>query len=121
MAQRPRADSSLWRDGDARVAVVAAAATGVAAAFDLRIAEWARQPSIQGDSGRHDLVRRATVINEVPLTLAALATYGIGRAVRSHVVTDVGAHLTEALVATTLFAEVIRVGLGRARPRHRPD
>jgi membrane-associated phospholipid phosphatase len=114
-------DSSLWRDGDGRLAMAAAAATALTAVFDLRIAEWMRQPSIQGDSGRHDAVSAATVVNEVPLTLAAVATYGIGRVARSHVVTDVGAHLTEALVATTVVSEIIRVGLGRARPRHRPD
>jgi membrane-associated phospholipid phosphatase len=66
-----------------------------------------------------------TVVNEMPLTVAAVATYGVGRLARSHTIADVGLHWSEALISTTLvaevMAEVIRVGLGRERPRANPD
>jgi membrane-associated phospholipid phosphatase len=76
---------------------------------------------VQGDSGRHDLVSAATFVNEMPLTIGALAVYGTGRLAGWSTVADVGAHLTEALLATEIVAVAIRVGLGRVRPRASPD
>ena len=90
------------------------------AAFDLRVAHWMRGAGVQGGEQRQELVRSATVVNEVPLTIAAVATYGVGRLTRQPTVTDVGAHVGVSLIATTAVAEVIRVGSGRARPRHSP-
>src|SRR5688500_8237051 len=118
--QAPSKDSSFFRAGDARLAVAAVAGTAVIALFDERIARFSRQPRVQGDSSRHDLVSMVTVVNEMPLTVAAVLTYGIGKAAGLERVSDVGWHLTESLVATIAVAEVIRVGLGRARPRHSP-
>jgi len=86
-------------------------------AFDLRIAHWARSESIQGDSTRYDRVSTATRVNETPLTLAALATYGIGRLAHSKTTADVGLHTFEALVLTTAISEVLRGTIGRTRPR----
>ena len=115
-----QSDSAFLQKGDGKLALVAVGATATALVFDERIARWARQPSVQGDSTRHDRVSTATVVNEVPLTIAAVATYGIGRIARSPTIADVGAHLTEALVATTIVSEVVRIALGRARPRASP-
>lgn len=91
------------------------------AIFDERIARWARTSSVQGDSSRHDLVSAATFVNEVPLTIGALAVYGTGRLAGWHSVADVGAHLTESLLATEIVAEAVRIALGRMRPRASPD
>jgi membrane-associated phospholipid phosphatase len=121
IAQEPAKDSSFFLKGDALKAAAAVVASAGLSLFDLRIAEWSRQPRVQGDSARHDLVKHVTVINEMPLTVGAVLTYGIGRLTGSPTVADVGLHLTESLIATTLFAEVIRVGLGRERPRANPD
>lgn len=120
-AQEARKDSSFFRKGDGTKSLAVLGGTIALSVFDARIASWSRQPRIQGDSSRHDLVKQVTVINEMPLTVAAVVTYGVGRVTKSRAVADVGLHLTESLVATTLVAEVIRVGLGRERPRANPD
>jgi membrane-associated phospholipid phosphatase len=120
-AQEAAKDSSFFKKGDGKKTVAVVAATVALSAFDVRIARWSRQPRIQGDTGRHDLVKSVTVVNEMPLTVAAVLTYGVGRLAGSHTIADVGLHWTESLVATTAVAEVIRVGLGRERPRASPD
>jgi membrane-associated phospholipid phosphatase len=114
-------DSGFFRPGDKWIAAGTVAATATIAIFDERIARWARSSDVQGDSARHDLVSSATVINEQPLTIAGVATYAIGRIGRWKTVTDVGLHVTEALLATEGIAGAIRVGLSRGRPRAYPD
>lgn len=89
--------------------------------FDERIARWARSPGVQDGQSRHDLVDALTHINETPLTIAAILTYGIGRLGRWNAVTDIGLHATEAMVLTDVTAELIRGPLGRARPRISQD
>lgn len=105
---------------DVTLGAIALAGIAATAAFDERIARWARHPSIQGDADRHDAVSAVTTINEIPLTIGAMAVYGIGRVARQPTVADVGLHLTEALLITGVGAEVVRIGLGRARPRASP-
>jgi membrane-associated phospholipid phosphatase len=118
---QPATDSSFWRESDGRLAIATALATGAVAVFDERIARWTRQPSVQGGSGRHDVVSAVTLVNEIPLTILAVTVYGVGKLGKSSVVADVGAHLTESLVATIVSTEIVRIGLSRARPRERPD
>jgi membrane-associated phospholipid phosphatase len=65
-------------------------------------------------------MEKLTVVNEVPLTIGAVVVYGIGRIVGSDVTTEVGLHATEALVLTVAVSEMIRVPLGRSRPRESP-
>jgi membrane-associated phospholipid phosphatase len=88
--------------------------------FDVRIANWWQQPGTQGGTSRSDLIHSLTTINETPLTIGAVALYGVGRLTHSATVSDVGAHLSEALILTTLVSEAIRSPLGRARPRVSP-
>ena len=114
-------DSAFWRKSDTRFTIAAVAATGIVAVYDERIARWARQSEIQGDSSRHDFVHSITFINEQPLTIAAVVTYGVGRIGHWKTVADVGAHLTEALVATELVNGLFRISIGRTRPRASPD
>jgi membrane-associated phospholipid phosphatase len=121
LQEAPKDSSTFFQKNDRKLAVAAVAATALTAVFDERIARWARQPSVQGDSSRHDLVSAATVVNEVPLTLGALATYGLGRIAGWGVVTDVGAHLSETLVTTVALDETLRIGFARVRPRSSPD
>ena len=116
-AQQPAKDSGFFKKGDGIKSLAIVAGSVAVSVFDVRIAHWARQPRIQGDSARRDLVKSASVVNEMPLTIAALATYGVGRLTGSRTVADVGLHWTESVVATTVVAEVIRIGLGRERPR----
>jgi membrane-associated phospholipid phosphatase len=97
------------------------AASGVVSIFDERIGHWTQSENIQGPGSRHDAAENLTVVNETPLTLAAVATYGVGRLVHNETVADVGLHLTESLVLTVGMAEAIRGPLGRLRPRASPD
>jgi membrane-associated phospholipid phosphatase len=96
---------------------IAIAGTAVVSGFDLRVAHWARSAGVQGDSSRRELVEDLTRVNETPLMLAALATYGVGRVAGSHTTADVGLHTLEALVLTTSVSQVVRGVLGRTRPR----
>ena len=96
---------------------VALAASAAVSAFDLRIARWARSAGVQGDSSRRDLVEQLTRVNETPLMLAALATYGVGRVAGMHTTADVGLHTLEAVVLTTGVSQVVRGVVGRTRPR----
>ena len=89
--------------------------------FDERIANWWQSPAVQGSSSRHNFVKALTVINETPLTIGALVTFGAGRLTGNHTVADVGGHATEALVLTIVTSEAIRGPLGRARPRSSQD
>lgn len=88
--------------------------------FDVRIAHWNQTGRVQGDSSRTELIESLTKINELPLTLAAVGTYGLGRLTHSNTMTDVGLHTTEALVLTVAVSELIRVPVGRRRPRASP-
>lgn len=104
--------------------VKGAAIVGVSAAvsiFDERIAHWTQTSNVQGDQSRKDLADALTVVNETPLTLAAAATYGIGRLIGNETVADVGLHTTETLILTVGLAEAVRGPLGRLRPRASPD
>lgn len=89
--------------------------------FDQRIRNWARTPSVQGSRTRANAVNSLTKINETPLGIAAVATYGIGRLIRSPTTADVGLHWSEALIMTDVISEAIRGPVGRTRPRVTPD
>lgn len=106
---------------DAIAAGVAVAGSGVVSIFDKRIAHWAQSPSVQGSQSRHDAVENLTVVNEQPLTIAAAATYAVGRLAGWEPVADIGLHTTEALVMTVGISEAIRGPLGRLRPRESFD
>lgn len=96
---------------------VAAVATGVFMHYDEKIADWWQSPHVQGSAGLHNTVNQLTRLNETPLTIAAVATYGIGRLSHSKTAADVGLHWTEALIMTDVISQAIRGPLGRARPR----
>jgi hypothetical protein len=89
--------------------------------YDKKIANWSQQPDIQGDQSRHDFFDGVTHVNETPLTIGAVLTYGIGRIGRWQTVTDVGLHMSEAMVLTDVTSELIRGPIGRARPRVSQD
>ena len=99
----------------------AAAVTVGIMQFDKKIAHWTQTPSVQGSSSRHNAVNSLTKINETPLGIASVLTYGIGRLTRSPTVADVGLHWAEALFLTDVISEAIRGPIGRNRPRVTPD
>jgi membrane-associated phospholipid phosphatase len=117
LATPPVAQKTFFVRGDLVATGIALAATAAVSSADLRIAHWARGGGVQGDSSRRRLIEGMTRLNETPLTLAALATYGIGRLSHSATTADIGLHTLEALVLTTTVSEVVRGTLGRTRPR----
>lgn len=100
--------------------VVAGVTVGIMQ-FDKKIAHWTQTPSVQGSSSRRNAVKSLTKINETPLAIAAIVTYGAGRLTRSQTTADVGLHWTEALIMTDVISEAIRGPVGRTRPRVTPD
>ncbi|HEY2378433.1 MAG TPA: phosphatase PAP2 family protein [Gemmatimonadaceae bacterium] len=96
---------------------IAAAVTGVFMHYDEKIADWWQSPHVQGSSSLHHTVDQLTRLNETPLTIASVLTYGVGRLSHSKTTADVGLHWTEALVLTDVICQAIRGPLGRARPR----
>jgi hypothetical protein len=118
---RDTVDKTFLTKRDLVYAGAIVGSSAIVAAFDERIAHWTQSPHVQGSTSRHDLADNLTVINEVPLTLGAIALYGIGRLAGSETWADVGLHTTEALVLTVSATEVVRGTLGRLRPRASPD
>lgn len=114
-------DKTFFTRRDAVLTGIAAAGTVAISVFDERIGHWTQTPSVQGDQSRRDLFDNLTHLNETPLTLGAIATYGIGRLIRSETVGDVGLHWTEAIVLNDVVSELIRGPLGRVRPRVSQD
>jgi membrane-associated phospholipid phosphatase len=114
-------DKTFFTRRDAIYTGAAILGTAALSRFDEKIARWWRSPEVQGSQSRHDLVDALTHVNETPLTIAAVLTYGIGRLGRWPTITDIGIHATEAMVLTDATSELIRGPIGRARPRISPD
>src|SRR4051812_4262452 len=81
-------DKTFFTHRDLVRAGAIVASSAAVSLFDERIGRWMRSPDVQGDSSRSDLAHRLTVVNEAPLTIAALATYGVGRLTGSRTVAD---------------------------------
>lgn len=114
-------DKTFFTRRDAIYSGIALVGSAGISVFDERIANWTQSPSVQGSQSRHDLVNGATHVNETPLTIAALLTYGVGRLAHSETVTDIGLHASEAMILTDVISETIRGPIGRARPRVSQD
>jgi hypothetical protein len=99
----------------------AAAVTGAVMVFDEKIGRWWRSDHVQGSESLHKTVSNLTRLNETPLTIASIVTYGVGRLAHSETAADVGLHWTEALIFTDVISQAIRGPLGRARPRVSQD
>lgn len=84
--------------------------------FDPRIAQYFQRPAAQDDAGKRNFAENFTKLQETSLTLAGIATYGIGKLSKSRTVADIGLHITEAVVAASATSQIIRGPLGRARP-----
>jgi hypothetical protein len=116
-----RAQKTFFTRHDLVPVAIAAAVTGGVMVFDERIGKWTQQPHVQGGSTLHNAVNSLTKINETPLAIASILTYGIGRLSNSRTTADVGLHWTEALLLTDVISEAIRGPIGRARPRVSQD
>src|SRR6185312_3800717 len=72
-------NQTFFTRGDLVTSAAILGISGVVSVFDERIAHWTQTPSVQGSRSRKDLADNLTFVNETPLTIAAVATYGIGR------------------------------------------
>ena len=123
-AQRSTADTlpstnpnqQLFRGRDVTLLLGAVVVSGEIAHYDTKIAHYTQSASVQGDSSRLRLVKRLTKANETTLTAGALLAYGVGRLTHQPLVTDVSAHVGEALLITNVVSQAIRGPFGRARP-----
>lgn len=106
----------FFRGRDITVVAVAVFAAGELGHYDTKIARWTQSSSVQGDISRLRLVKRFTKANETTLTAAALVGYGVGRIAHLTTLTDVSAHVGEALLLTNVVSQAIRGPFGRARP-----
>ena len=116
-----RAQKTFFTRHDLVPVGVALAVTGGIAVFDERIGHWTQSSHVQGSESLHKAISQLTRINETPLTIASVVTYGIGRLAHSRTAADVGLHWTESLLLTDVISQAIRGPLGRARPRVSQD
>jgi membrane-associated phospholipid phosphatase len=101
---------------------VAAAGTALTSVYDVHIAHWALQPSVQGGSSRQHLMRTLTDWSgETTLTWASGVGYVAGRVSHSSTLADVSLHMIEAQALTSVFGQAVRGVLGRQRPSVNPD
>jgi membrane-associated phospholipid phosphatase len=116
-----RAQKTFFTRHDLVPVAIAAAVTGGVMVYDKKIARWTQEPHVQGSAGLHKTISDLTRINETPLTIASVVTYGVGRLTHSQTAADVGLHWTESLLLTDVISQAIRGPLGRARPRVSQD
>jgi membrane-associated phospholipid phosphatase len=114
---RDSVDKTFFTKRDLVYTAGAAVGTVIVAQYDEKIARWWQSGHVQGGSSLRSVVDKSTKVNETPLTIAAVLTYGIGRLAGSSTFADVGAHWTEAMVLTDVTSELIRGPVGRQRPR----
>jgi len=115
--RRDSVDKTFFTRRDLYYTAGAVAGTVIIAQYDTKIARWFQSPQVQDGQSRHDLVNALTHVNETPLTIASILTYGVGRLAGSSMLSDVGAHWFEAMATTDVTSELIRGPIGRARPR----
>jgi hypothetical protein len=116
-----RAQKTFFTRHDLVPVAAALVVSGAVAVFDERIAHYVQSPHVRGSSSLDSTVSDLTRINETPLTIASVLTYGVGRLAHSQTTADVGLHWTEALLLTDVISQAIRGPLGRARPRVSQD
>ena len=84
---------------------------------DPKITQWFQDSVRQYNKTMSRVASTFTHVQETTLTLAGLATYGIGRLAHSTTVADIGWHATESIVAASVASQIIRGPLGRSRPQ----
>lgn len=113
---RKATGSALFSGTDATLVLAGLLVSVEVGHYDTKIAHWTQSASVQGDSSRLRLAKSATKVNETSLTAAAILAYGVGRLTGSATISDVSAHVGEALLITNIVSQSIRGPFGRARP-----
>ncbi|MGI8498926.1 MAG: phosphatase PAP2 family protein [Gemmatimonadaceae bacterium] len=94
---------------------IAGASIGVMQA-DRHIAERFQDSSVQRNRSYKNLASTFTNVNETTLTLSGLALWGVGRLSHQRTLADVSWHVAESVASASIFCQLIRGPLGRARP-----
>ena len=84
--QRPQpqdtSQKTFFTRGDLYKAAAILAVSGIVSVVRRTDRHWTQSESVQSDS-RHNTADNLTVVNETPLTLAAVASYGVGRLIHN--------------------------------------
>jgi len=92
-------------------------AVGGAAAIGMRPADESITRSLSGSRSLHETVRAGAFIGGTPFQLgAAVATYGIGRALKNPCAASLGADLIQAQLIAQALTTSMKLSIRRARP-----
>ena len=92
-------------------------AVGSAAAIGMRPADESITRSLSGSRSLHETVRAGAFIGGTPFQLgAAVATYGIGRALKNPCAASLGADLIQAQLIAQALTTSMKLSVRRARP-----
>jgi len=105
----------LTRRDIAAVALLGATTIALLPA-DRHIAEEVRDPGPQRSTVLEEGARAFNFLGDPGTLVLGVATYGVGRVVRSPRLTDVGLHTTEAIVLSGAATGLLKGLLGRQRP-----
>jgi membrane-associated phospholipid phosphatase len=108
-----------WRDGLLAAAFVGG--TLAAAPVDLHFAEQLRGSRLHENRFIETGAKFFRFMGTPGPQLIGLALYGYGRLADDERVTKLGLHGTEALLIANVMTTTIKIGAGRARPRHDKD
>ena len=121
LGQSDSVAKTLFTRRDAEVGAAALVSAAALSWFDPKIASFFADTSLSHVREGQRLDHVFTHINETTLTVSGIAAYGLGRLAKSHTLTDVAFHTTEAVVSASLASQVIRGPLGRSRPHVTAD
>jgi membrane-associated phospholipid phosphatase len=114
---QPAGPKTVFTSKDAIWLGAFAAGAAALSTLDPRITHWFQDSVRQYNKSMSRLASNFTRVQETTLTLAGLATYGIGRLSHSATVADIGWHATESIFAASVSSQIIRGPLGRSRPQ----
>ena len=117
VARAQGGDQTFFRSSDLAWTGAFALASYGLSRFDPAVAKYFQEPSRQRNRTMRRVAQGFTHVQETTLTIGGLVTYGIARLARAPDVERVAIHATESIVAASLTSQVIRGGLGRARPK----
>jgi len=92
------------------------ATTAALMPFDARIAEEMRDPAPQRSSALRTSARVFNTLGDPGTLVAGVAAFGVGRAVHSPHLADLGLHATEAIVLSGAVTGLVKGVAGRTRP-----
>jgi membrane-associated phospholipid phosphatase len=112
----PAVHHTLLTHRDLVAAGALVAATAALLPFDERIAEAFRDPGPQRSGALRTSARVFNTLGDPGTLVAGVLAFGVGRAVRSPHMADLGLHATEAIVLSGAVTGLVKGVAGRQRP-----